>query len=294
MKNETEPFSFRTITLTGLIRRFWRQVIFTWFNVVLESFALICLPLVIGWSVDGLLTKDLTGLYQLGGLCLVLLFFGTIRRFYDTRTYGAIYTTIANELVTKEQQQNSKLSKISARTQLLWEFISFMEESIPEIVQQVIGLFGTLLIIVFIDFNIFIACLLGIGLTFFVYTISQRTIYRLTKAENNELERQIDVLSSRKNKKIQNHFSRLIKWRIKLSDLETWNYSAIWIGLTAVLIYAIVSSTSSSTITFGKIISIVMYVFEFIESVMTFPLFYQQLIRLKEISHRLEEQASFP
>ncbi|MCG8459225.1 MAG: hypothetical protein MI919_23355, partial [Holophagales bacterium] len=76
-------------------------------------------------------------------------------------------------------------------------------------------------------------------------------------------------------------------WRIKLSDLETLNFSLIWIALACLLVFTVAIVTSAGEASFGLIVSAVMYVFGFTESVLALPLYFQQLIRLREITTRL-------
>lgn len=275
------------ISLPHLVRRFWKLTAITWVLVLLEGAALVAMPLVIGWAVDDLLNKSLSGIYQLAALCAFMLVVGAGRRVYDTRAYARIYRTVASELVAHEQQQEASLSKISARSNLFTELVDFLEESIPSILQQFINLAGTLAIIAIIDSRVFWVCLVSMVLTAGVYSLSERRIFRLNRGANDELERQVDVLRAGRRRDIRRHFTRLMDWRVKLSDLETLNFSLIWIGLAAVLVSTVVIVTSSGDSTFGGIVSSVMYVFGFIEGVMVLPLYFQQLIRLREIATRL-------
>lgn len=275
------------VSLRSLLGRFWGRCLPTWVLVLAEGALLVAMPLVIGWAVDGLMAGSATGVWQLSGLLLLLLLVGSGRRFYDTRAYGRVYVTVADELVVRERAKGTPLTGVSARTGLFSEFVEFLEESIPGIIQQVINLFGTIVVIVFIDVRIFGACLVGVASAAVVYAASERRILRLNAGGNDELERQVATLSSGDRPAIRDHFSRLVRWRIRLSDLETLNFSLIWIVLAAVLVFTVVTMTTSGNASFGRIVTVVMYVFGVVESVMAFPLYYQQLIRLREITSRL-------
>ena len=110
---------------------------------------------------------------------------------------------------------------------------------------------------------------------------------RLNQGQNDEFEGQVDVLASNSRKQAKAHFKNLTIWNIRLSDLETINFSLSWAILSAVLLVSVILVATSASASFGQVISIVMYVFGFMESVMTFPLYYQQVIRLQEIASRL-------
>ena len=79
----------------------------------------------------------------------------------------------------------------------------------------------------------------------------------------------------------------MMKWNIKLSDLETVNFSLAWVILGALLISSIVLIVENTSISYGQKITSIMYVYHYIELVMSFPLIYQQYVRLQEISGRL-------
>ena len=275
------------ISLKTLLRRFWKKALVTWLLVVLEGLNLLLLPLVIGWAVDDLMKGETLGIIQLGALCLLLLIIGAGRRFYDTRVYSGIYRKVSNELVTGERSRKTSISKISARTNLFTEFIKFLENSIPDIFNQFVGLVGTLGIIVFIDLNVFWACMIGTSLTCMIYLFSQKKMLDLNKGQNDEFERQVDIITSNSSEKLRCHFKNLMKWNIRLSDLETINFSLTWLVLAGVLLYSIVLVASSDNSSLGQVLSIIMYVFGFMESVMTFPLYYQQMVRLQDIATRL-------
>ena len=275
------------VSLGDLVRRFWRYTTLTWTLVLLEGACLVAFPLVIGWAVDDLLGGSSAGLIQLALLCGLLLVIGSGRRFFDTRAYARIYRTVCAEMVVHEARRKSSLSKISARAGLFNELIDFLEESIPAVLQQLINLVGTLAIVALINVKIFFACLAGMVFTAVVYGLSEQRIFRLNSGANDELERQVEVLGSSSPRKIRRHLKSLMGWRIKLSDLETLNYGAIWIGLGLLLIYTVAEVASADGTGFGQIVATVMYVFGFIESTLVLPFYFQQLVRLQEITSRL-------
>jgi hypothetical protein len=78
-----------------------------------------------------------------------------------------------------------------------------------------------------------------------------------------------------------------MRWNIKLSDLETANYFVIWLGIIGLLVFAPIAAVSSGVLNYGLVFSILMYVFQYIESLVSLPYFIQKVIRLQEISGRL-------
>ena len=278
-----------TFTLRSLLKRFRGKVALTLLLVVLEAAANLLFPLFMGFAINGLLEGTLGGLIGLAILGVASLIIGSGRRLYDSRAYASIYTTIVGELVEKEQKNRSSISKISARSNLFTELVEFLENSFPEIVNSLISVIGTLLIILSLNGNIFVACLIASFFVMIVYGLSGRRNFRLNKGYNDELERRVDVLTTAEKPRIDQHFKDLMGWNIKLSNFETFNFSLIWIAMIALLVYSIYAAVSSGLTAYGTIFSLVVYVFEYISSVVGLPLYFQQLIRLNEISTRLSK-----
>lgn len=277
-----------SISIRKLIARFWQQVAFTWLLVLLEGVGFVLLPLVLGKAIDDLLKQSYGGVKLLAALCLLMTVIGAGRRLYDTRVYGGIYRRVGGELVYREKKKTSSISKISARSRLFTEFIQFLEFSIPEISHNFINLFGTLIIIATLNVKVFAVCLGVACFATFIYWISGGKIHRLNKGENDELECQVQCVESGEQRDVENHFKRLIDWRIRLSDLETLNFTGVWLGLSIALVSSVVFLGGSSDVDVGVTLSILMYVFGFVESVIAFPSYYQQVIRLQEIASRFQ------
>lgn len=281
--------TFPTFTLWALFQRFLGRISFTLFLVIAEAAVNLLFPLFMGFAINGLLASNYDGLISLAILGFVSLLLGAGRRLYDTRIYAGIYTKVAPELVDKEQKKASSVSKITARSNLLTELVEFLENSLLEVVNSFIGLFGTLLIIWSLNRNIFVACLIATLFIMVIYLFSGKRNFRLNKGYNDQLEKQVDVLTAADEHRTAAHFKDVMRWNIKLSDFETFNFSIAWAGLIGLLLYAVFAAVDSGIVAYGTIFSILVYVFEFMGSVVALPLYYQQLIRLNEISSRLNE-----
>ncbi|SFD37051.1 ABC transporter six-transmembrane domain-containing protein [Pseudoalteromonas denitrificans] len=275
------------ISLVQIFKRFKSQISVTFILVLIESVLGILFPLFIGWAINDLLDNQLNGLYWLAALGFSSLIIGSARRLYDTRTYSKIYQQVATERVEKEKTKQQTVSTISARTSLLTELVEFLENSMPEVINVFIGIIGTLFIVVTMNVNVFYACFSLALLVSFVYLITGRFNYQLNANYNEELENQVKTLEQNDMGVIKLHFKNLMKWNIKLSDLETINYFIIWLGVIALLLYTPVSAIGMGVVDYGLVFSLMIYVFQYIELIVALPLFIQQLIRLKEISNRL-------
>lgn len=281
-KKEKERIRLGTLVYQ---HRCW--VIGTWILVVAEAVLLLMFPLFIGMAVDDLLSEKFQGLVALGGFGFATVTVGSARRFYDTRVYSKIYACVSKAIVAQEHNRNSDISTISARTNMATELVDFMENLFPEIIQSLIGLGGALILIYFLQVNSFVACLIATLVIVAIYLGTSRLTFRLNQGANDEFEKRVEVIKRNTPAEISKHFRKVIRWNIRLSDLETWTFSASWIVLIAVLLYSIWATVIDGVTTHGNVLAILMYVFNYIESVIVLPLFYQQAVRVNEIATRL-------
>lgn len=276
------------ISINSLIIKYKWKISLTFILVIIDSLLYLFFPLFIGFAINDLLVDKYTGIYQLAGLGVLSLLAGSARRFYDTRIYSSIYTEVASSLVEKEERKGSSVSKTVARTNLLREFIEFLEESMPEIVGGIVSIFGIIVIVFSLNENVAYACISMFFLLALTYTASGKLNYQLNARYNDKLEEMVDSIGSKNRKVIKGYFGSLMKWNIKLSDLETINFAVIWVGIIALFIYTPISVIDSGVVKYGLVFSVLIYVFDYIDNVVDFPLHIQQLIRLHEISNRLK------
>lgn len=260
-----------------------------WFMVFLESGLFLLFPLLMGRAIDGLLEGDSFFVLLLVGTGVLTLIFGALRRFYDSRVYSGIYARISPEIVKNEKRNNSSVSTISARVNLSYEIVEFLENNLPDIINQVIVILGTIIIIRYLDLKIFAACMLASVLIGLVYFATRKKTMSLNSGFNSELENQVEVLAQNSMNKIKAHFIRVVRWNIRLSDLETWNFSLSWLILLGLLVVSLFLTVKSGQATQGEVLANLMYVFNFMESIIAIPLYYQQFLRLQEIQQRLGE-----
>ncbi len=284
---QVELTAERPFTIWRLFNRFRKKISLTFFLVILESILDLLFPLFIGFAINSLLEQNFEGVIALGGLGLAALIVGSGRRFYDTRTYAKIYTTISGEMVLREHQKETPVSATAARATLLTELVEFLENSVPALITSMIGLVGILIIIFSLSQPVFWAALGLFGLMALIYLATGKKNFQLNKSYNDQLEQQWSILSEKQMGPINSHFKKMMDWNIKLSDLETLNFGLIWLGIIGLLLYAPIVVIDSGITNYGLVFSVLMYVFQYIESVVSLPLFVQQIIRLQEISSRL-------
>ena len=277
--------------MSMLLKRFAGRISLTLFLIVLESAGWILFPLVIGRAIDGILADSWHGLYELAVLGIAAMGIAILRRIVDSRAYARIYAKLGEELVAGQPETGT--STKTARLGMLREIVEFLENSLPELILNVLQLAGVILILSTLDLPIFVGCVVVICVTVAVYVLTGRLTTRFNRSYNDHYEQQVDAVESGDAARVGSHIRAMTRWNIKLSDLEAINYGVVWLFMVALLVFSI-GAAADSIVEYGKVFAIVMYVFQFMEAVMALPLYYQQWLRLREISGRLTAMVAAP
>ncbi|MCG8377288.1 MAG: ABC transporter six-transmembrane domain-containing protein [Chlorobiales bacterium] len=253
--------------------------------IIVEALLGILFPLFIGKAIDGIINQELMYFWQLAVLGLLLIIIGGSRRLFDSRFYAKVYVRLSRATINKMESSDNSIK--TARLNMLAEMVNFAENQLPEIIQHSIGLVAVASIIGFLNFQIFIGALICGFIVLGLYLLSSKKTLRYNAEFNNELESQVNVIDSKRQSALKLHLLKLMKWNIRLSDLETINYSGSWIIMLVLLMASIYVSVSGDNIQYGALLASIMYVYQFIESMVSLPLYYQQWLRLYEITDRI-------
>ena len=267
-----------------LLKRFAGRFALTMSLVVLEAAGWILFPLFIGRAIDSVLAGSTRGLYEFGALGIATMLIAIIRRLVDSREYAKIYVSLGEEMVGSDEESDT--STRTARLGMLREVVEFFENSLPALVNSLIGLAGTVLILWLLNVPVFLGCLVVAVATVTLYALTGRLTTRYNEGFNDQYERQVDAVHSGDPRRLREHLRAMMRWNIRLSDLEAANFGINWVFMTGLLVFA-VAAAAEQTVEYGAVFAIVMYVFQFVESMLGIPLYYQQWLRLREISGRL-------
>jgi ABC-type multidrug transport system fused ATPase/permease subunit len=267
--------------------KYWMRLSLTLLLILLEALLVILFPLYIGKAIDGVMNNELVFLWQLCTLGLLLTVTGAGRRLLDSRFYAGIYTKVSRAAIKKMKLQDDSVK--TARLNMLAEVVEFAENQLPAIIQHSIGLIVVALIILFLNLKIFMAAILCGSLVLCIYFLSSKRTLRLNSEFNNELENQVNTIQQKQESALHRHLLKLMRWNIRLSDLETLNFSGSWLIMLVLLVISIHIAATGENIQYGALMALIMYVYQFIESMVSLPLFYQQWLRLSEISERIRK-----
>jgi len=275
-------------SIKSIFQNFKGEIMLTFLLLIMENVAKVLQPLVLGIAINDLINGSNDGLWLFCVLYGIGFVIGTLRRYYDTRAYTSIYTNVASDIAKIQNDKGIEVSAIAARSALVKELVDFFEHDVTQAFTSAISVVGALVMLALFDWWIFGGCLVAIIIIVLIYTFSTKRIYGYNIGLNDELEHRINVLEAREQTGIYNHFKKIAKWLVRMSDLETVNFSIIEAVLFVLAIYALYTSASAVNATAGEIFSVLTYVLEFSGGVFMLPIIFQQVIRLREISSRLK------
>ncbi len=249
-------------------------------------------PFFLGMAINDLMEHSYRGLILLSLVHFIWLVIGTIRHRYDTRTYSAIYTSLVTRFLSRKIQAK-EVSKLSAHSTLAREFVDFLEFDLVYIIEAVYNILGSMILLFFYQSSVVLLCL---AILLPVMTISYfygKKMKRLTQLKNDELEKQVNVISSGDSNAIHKHFNNLRKWQIRISDQEAWNFGFMELMVMVVIALSllITNQVSGTTVLAGNIIGIYTYILKFVSGLDTIPYTVQRITALNDITQRIRLQA---
>lgn len=275
--------------LRSLMHLHRRQLLLTYFLFSLEMFGTLLRPFFLGMAINDLLKHSYRGLIILSAVHIIWAIVGTVRHMYDTRTYSAIYVSLVSTFL-KNRNSKSDISKLSAHSTLGREFVDFLEFDLVYVIEAFYNIIGSLILLFFYDSSVVIICLAVLIPVVFLSKLYGRRMQFLTTEKNDELEKQVDIISFADNKSLHTHYNNLRKWQIKISDQEAFNFGFMELIVIIILAASILLTYQKShdEILAGNVVGIFFYVTNFAKGLETIPYIIQRLITLADITERIE------
>ena len=265
------------------------RLVVTYILFSLEMVGNLLRPLFLGIAINDLLKGSYRGLILLCGVHLVWLIIGIIRYRLDTRTYSAIYTSLVTKFLSRRYNK-ADVSKLSAHSALAREFVDFLEFDLVYVMEAVFSIVGSLLLLFFYATSVVLFCL-GILLPVIAFSYFYgKKMNNLNKQKNDELEKQVDTITSGNNILIKEHYDNLRKWQVRISDQEAWNFGLMerLVRIVMGLSLLITNKTMGAGIEAGSLVGIYSYIQRFVSGLDTIPYTVQRLSSLNDITRRIE------
>ncbi len=271
------------------LRHKW-QLWMTYILFSLEMVGSLLRPFFLGRAIDGLIYGSNRGLYELIAVHFAYVIVGYARHRFDTRTYTAIYTSLATNLLSRKYDSKD-VSKLSAHSNLAKEFVDFLEFDLVYVVEAAYNIFGALILLCFYDLKVVGICLIILIPVSIISFFYGRKMKELNKKNNDELENQVEIITTGNPLSIRRHYQKLRHWKIRISDQEALNF-----GLMEILVIIVIGVSLYITswisnpveVAAGSLVGIYFYIIKFTEGLDTIPYTVQRLSNLKDITTRME------
>lgn len=277
--------------LKRLIKKHRYQLLLTYLLFSLEMLGSLLRPFFLGVAVNDLIKGSYQGLIM---LCIVhglWIIAGTIRHMYDTRTYSAIYTSLVTRFLARRYNK-TEVSRLSAHSTLAREFVDFLEFDLVYVIEAIYSIIGSLILLYFYDAAVVAVCMALLVPVLAISYFYGKKMRLLTKEKNDELEKQVNIISQGNKLIIRSHYNKLRKWQVKISDKEAINFGIIEILVMIVIGSSLLISTNlfGTTVLAGNIIGMYSYIQKFVSGMDTIPYTVQRLTSLSDITRRIELQ----
>lgn len=278
--------------LKRLMKKHRGSLVLTYILFSLEMLGNLVRPFFLGLAVDDLIKGSYQGLIILCSVHTAWLVLGTIRHMYDTRTYSAIYTSLVTQFLSRRYGK-TEVSKLSAHSTLAREFVDFLEYDLVYVIEAIYNLLGSIILLFFYDTAVVGVCLaVLLPVVAFSYFYGKK-MKRLNRMKNDELEKQVDIISTGDHTLISQHYNKLRKWQIRISDKEAWNFGVMEIMVMLVIGVSLLLTQThiGAGVMAGSLIGIYNYILKFVSGLDTIPYTVQRLTSLNDITRRIELQA---
>jgi ABC-type multidrug transport system fused ATPase/permease subunit len=281
----------RFAILRQIMKQHRYRLALTYLLFSIEMIGNLMRPFFLGIAVNDLMKGSYAGLILLSFVHLSWLVVGTIRHRLDTRTYSAIYTSLVTKFLARSYTK-SDVSKLSAHSTLAREFVDFLEFDLAYVMEALFSLVGSLLLLFYYDTSVVLVCL---GILLPVIGLSYlygKRMNKLNMQKNDELEKQVDIITTGNSHLIRQHYENLRKWQIRISDQEAWNFGVMELMVMVVigLSLLITNNTTGAGIEAGSLIGIYSYIQRFVSGLDTIPYTVQRLSSLNDITRRIKLQ----
>jgi protein-S-isoprenylcysteine O-methyltransferase Ste14 len=209
------------------------------------------------------------------------------RQRYDTRVFMGLNARIASHMIGEQSDKGHGTSAVSARVEMVRDIVGFFEKEVPDMVHHAIAVVGSLAMLFTYDVDaglIALAVLLPMALVNAWYW--QKAV-RLNRGINNQMEREVDDIVSGRPFRIRRHFWLLRRWKVMMSDAESWTWALVELCTVAALVFILIDFTRSPEFTAGAIYAVLAYVYDYLEGLNHVPTLVNNLARLKDVRARL-------
>jgi hypothetical protein len=204
------------LTVLALLWAFRLRIALTWLLMLFEVTLIALISLFIGFAIDGLLANDTQALFKLIAALAVLIVVNVIRRDCDGRVFGTMRVETGKTHATRAA--NLLVSTSDARLGMGRELPDFPETDLPLAMTSLVQLTMSVIVFCALDPQLALAGAIAVATILAIYSLSDDRFYRLNGQLNQQTERQVCILETRKPLSLFIHLTLLRHIEVWISD----------------------------------------------------------------------------
>ena len=284
--------------LAALVKRYKKRISLALSLVIIENAAWIVEPFLFGLLIDGIIDKAyvdpqsnfLLPLFLWIAAFLINSGVGSLRRSLDTRIYLNIFSNLAADVSKKSIEEDLSVSKTTARAELSFQYITFLQYRIPEIIEHAIAIIGAIIAMYLIDWRISLTSGLIIIPLYFITRFYNSKILKLQTEYHDKYENIFDIFSTKDPEKVREYYQNMAKPQKKISDWGAFNFGIMRIVLLIIFLSVLYIAIDLDDFSAGELYTIVAYLWTFISSTEYLPELFESWTSLSDISRRFKKE----
>lgn len=213
---------------------------------------------------------------------------GALRRTYDPKVFLKIYSKIAMTVSEISLRKQLSTSIAATRAELAYQYISFFQYRVPEIIENIIYTSGAIFALYFFDWLIAFVCLLIIFPLYIANWIYQNKVFKLQREFHDNYENIFNVFDKKDPEYVYEYYTQLAEPQKKIANWGAINFSILRITLLAIFVVVLFISIDLDNFSAGELYSIVAYLWTFVTSTENFPELMENWTSLRDISRRIK------
>ena len=258
----------------------------TYSLLLVEQGAMLGLPALLGVTIDALMQGQRRALVWLAGGVMVLLIVGALRRFADTRVFGAA----ERDLGMHHGAADGPIGRRVGRLRQINELMQFFERHLPEALTAAVGGLGSLVVLWLYDWRVGAAAGTTAVALLILNGVYASRVQRLNGTINNAIERDVEVLEGNDRVALWGHLEGLRRSRVQRSDAEILMYVLNWTAMLGLILATLFWVTQGATTT-GGVFAVMTYLFQFAESWNNWPSLTERWTQYRDVQSRLLQVA---
>jgi len=284
--------------LVELVKRFRKGISIAVGLVIIENLAWIVEPALFGRVIDAVIDKAVID-PQTSLVFPLLLWIaafavnsgvGSLRRSVDPKIFLNIFTKLATEVSRKSIVKRLSVSKTTARAELSYQYISFFQYRLPEIIEYSIAISGAVIAMYLVDWRISLTCLCIVIPLYFISKLYNKKVIALQKEYHDGFEDIYEVFAKKDPDYVTEYYTKLAEPQKKIANWGAINFAFVRGALLVIFLVVLYIAIDLDDFSAGELYSIVAYLWTFVTATEYLPELMESWTSLKDIQSRLKSE----